>query len=1189
MNNQHLIDQTMFDIACDSELLARELQPVLDSFVKKNLMTVVDDEFGQASVNGIEVRIDKLEIDLGNIQYSDYQNEMPKRLREALKSRLSEMKQSLVSGKASNQGYVVKRGDEFDQLKFFLLHGYLPWYARISTQAELENLLQRGLAKAGGEFRHFLQHISSKKTVLSRLVNQFSSDLLAQVFENISPALAKSANGYMASLAQRPALSAASATHLSRQVWLQMMTTVLKADSTQLSAQQLFEHSLKEVLNHNDEVFEGLFEAKQGNSGVALNDDEFGLILDNVFTELSNKLETVELQDDQARAGQLERAALESLRERLISAIHSGDSSILESDWVSLIKEHKTLLEQTLRRYGQQTLIRKKIAYGFAEAILQDILLVLEPLEYGFVISFIERPSLFAADEDKHNQYESVAKKQLWEFSLGYLLVERGSRFNKKAYLYSLLNQMAVARCQSYAELLKHLSDHVMALPKSSLVVKQISQLLSELAQEWTKSIVGAAPVEQLVSDNYHHYELLKSIIEDKVFNASIDEVTFSNSINALINHAPWLLRKLFIRLRENPKQLNESLSEQVIQQLITTYFKLSNGQGSGQNGELKQSLHRFAGQVFDKKYFYRKVFLGLIRDQLIDFELLLSQHSQAFDNNQHAQAVSRSKAEQELKSAENYAQLIATVLDSNSQPHGAVAQKFIYAIEQLLSESTSKAKCLFGNLLADEVRLSRVTYYLPEHLLIQLVDFMASRVSVRALHKSGFSQRSEFSRAIAVYAEKSEDRQNYYQKILQSLISEDVVNFELDTKQEHTRNQEQAVRDIYHDEISRGTVDDVRRMRGSSSYQEACVKAFLQTEQLPTEAEKQRFIYTIEQILSQSPGSIRDVMDRLRERKTGILRLIDHLPVRLLSKMLTSNLGSAAARMLHVAELLMNACYECKAFSSSVNAEHFNWMLAFDYVIDVGSIYNERMFLQRYVNALLKLSSMSEKEIRVALVRQLRAHGEILSSNIIDKIISALRDEDFSEEVVGLYSEDISVSEADLIDEVSVFQEEVYVENAGLVLATPYLPRLFDLMGLTENRAFKTRDAAVRAVHLLQFLVNESCSSPEYQLVLNKLLCGVKTDTPIAREIDVSSEEKQHVEGLLHGVIQNWKVLGNTSLTGLRESFLQRSGTLKLKDDTWYLRVEEKAFDMLLHQIPWGFSTIKYPWMERVIYVEWR
>ena len=63
----------------------------------------------------------------------------------------------------------------------------------------------------------------------------------------------------------------------------------------------------------------------------------------------------------------------------------------------------------------------------------------------------------------------------------------------------------------------------------------------------------------------------------------------------------------------------------------------------------------------------------------------------------------------------------------------------------------------------------------------------------------------------------------------------------------------------------------------------------------------------------------------------------------------------------------------------------------------------------------------------------------------------------------------------------------------------------------------------------------------------------------------------------------------GNTSVAGFRESFLQREGRLHLQNDAWQLLVEPRSFDMLLDQIPWSFATIKHPWMERVVYVEWR
>jgi hypothetical protein len=64
---------------------------------------------------------------------------------------------------------------------------------------------------------------------------------------------------------------------------------------------------------------------------------------------------------------------------------------------------------------------------------------------------------------------------------------------------------------------------------------------------------------------------------------------------------------------------------------------------------------------------------------------------------------------------------------------------------------------------------------------------------------------------------------------------------------------------------------------------------------------------------------------------------------------------------------------------------------------------------------------------------------------------------------------------------------------------------------------------------------------------------------------------------------------LGQTSVAGLRESFLQREGCLSRKDDAWQLLVETRSYDMLLDRLPWGFATIKYSWMPGAIRVDWR
>ena len=122
---------------------------------------------------------------------------------------------------------------------------------------------------------------------------------------------------------------------------------------------------------------------------------------------------------------------------------------------------------------------------------------------------------------------------------------------------------------------------------------------------------------------------------------------------------------------------------------------------------------------------------------------------------------------------------------------------------------------------------------------------------------------------------------------------------------------------------------------------------------------------------------------------------------------------------------------------------------------------------------------------------------------------------------------------------------------NAGQVLAVPYLPRLFATLRLNANGKFQDERAAERAVHLLQFMVDGSTEAPEHLLTLNKILCGVPLDRPIECDVCLSETEKETVEAMIDGMIQNWTAIGRTSVAGFRESFFQREGRLQVKDDS--------------------------------------
>ncbi|TQF13969.1 hypothetical protein FJV41_21100 [Myxococcus llanfairpwllgwyngyllgogerychwyrndrobwllllantysiliogogogochensis] len=167
-----------------------------------------------------------------------------------------------------------------------------------------------------------------------------------------------------------------------------------------------------------------------------------------------------------------------------------------------------------------------------------------------------------------------------------------------------------------------------------------------------------------------------------------------------------------------------------------------------------------------------------------------------------------------------------------------------------------------------------------------------------------------------------------------------------------------------------------------------------------------------------------------------------------------------------------------------------------------------------------------------------------------------------------------------------------IYIDNAGLVLVSPFIPHLFRELGLSRvDDAGKTHldpEPATRAVHLLQYLVDGRTSAPEPLLVLNKIFCGLSIPTPVPSGIDLTEREQSLCDRLLKALIANWTTIANTSVAGLRETFFQREGRLEQLDDRWKLQVQRKTLDVLVDQVPWSISILTHPWMPQPLYVSW-
>lgn len=227
---------------------------------------------------------------------------------------------------------------------------------------------------------------------------------------------------------------------------------------------------------------------------------------------------------------------------------------------------------------------------------------------------------------------------------------------------------------------------------------------------------------------------------------------------------------------------------------------------------------------------------------------------------------------------------------------------------------------------------------------------------------------------------------------------------------------------------------------------------------------------------------------------------------------------------------------------------------------------------------SLLILSNLRHKDLGAIQIGSESFYDTIFEDSLINNKILTSKKKPLNKEYKKLGD-----------DEPRLFSDAIFIRNAGLILIAPYLGMLFSKCDLLDNSKFRDNQSIYRGIQLLAYAATGSIATNESDLVLNKLLCGLKIEDPVDIFVTISAEEKETVDELLAAIIQHWTALGSTTIDGLRTSFLQRDGKLEEDQLEHFLIVEQKAYDMLLDQIPWNITKIKLSWMKKIIQVTWR
>jgi hypothetical protein len=190
----------------------------------------------------------------------------------------------------------------------------------------------------------------------------------------------------------------------------------------------------------------------------------------------------------------------------------------------------------------------------------------------------------------------------------------------------------------------------------------------------------------------------------------------------------------------------------------------------------------------------------------------------------------------------------------------------------------------------------------------------------------------------------------------------------------------------------------------------------------------------------------------------------------------------------------------------------------------------------------------------------------------------------DISPNYVEKY-DDKNIENDDFIEDIS---NKITLQNAGIVLISPYFKHFFQELQLLENQNFISKKAQHKAIHLIKYLATGETTFKEFDLTFEKLICGIPLNEPVPRKVDFLAHEITEADELLKSVIEHWKVLKNSSPDALRNTFFQREGIMQKNELGWQINIERKTQDILLDNIPWGVSMIVLSWNNYIITVEW-
>ncbi|KAA3613644.1 MAG: hypothetical protein DWQ05_15290 [Calditrichaeota bacterium] len=183
----HIIKRQIIELETSgSRNQQQRFQHELSRIYRNKIIAAIDHWCSALSDSNQIIRLDSVELDLGDIDQTDFEIIFVSKFNEELEKELTKQIVELTRTHGGN-GHHTKIESQLELLSHFAHTGCLPWWADSSNAFLLNDGLKFLLGSAPGKLRQLIRELSSEKQAMARLNYHYSDTELQNLLELIAP------------------------------------------------------------------------------------------------------------------------------------------------------------------------------------------------------------------------------------------------------------------------------------------------------------------------------------------------------------------------------------------------------------------------------------------------------------------------------------------------------------------------------------------------------------------------------------------------------------------------------------------------------------------------------------------------------------------------------------------------------------------------------------------------------------------------------------------------------------------------------------------------------------------------------------------------------------------------------------------------------------------------------------------